>query len=77
VTGLFRHPVSPAHLPPPSTTTFPFPYTPLLEHTQDYCPAEVDFTLQSPDVWFWKDGTSLKSLATLAKIYHASAGRSR
>jgi alpha-L-fucosidase len=42
----------------------------------DYCPAEVDFTLQSPDVWFWKDGTSLKSLETLAKIYHASAGHS-
>ena len=32
----------------------------------DYCPAEVDFTLQSPDVWFWKEGTALKSLDTLS-----------
>lgn len=43
----------------------------------DWCPAEVDSTLQANDAWFWLPPAlnPLNSLAALVESYHASRGR--
>ena len=43
----------------------------------DYCPAEVDSTLQANDAWFWQPPAvnPLNSIAGLVASYHASLGR--
>ena len=37
-------------------------------------PSGVDVTLQSGDHWFWTPGSSLNTLAWLARVYHSSVG---
>jgi alpha-L-fucosidase len=38
-------------------------------------PAESDTTLQNGDNWFWNSRVGLRSLSTLAGVYHATVGR--
>ena len=41
----------------------------------DWCPAEVDTTLQNADQWFYNPSVGLRSLKVLKDVYHASVGR--
>ena len=41
----------------------------------DWCPAEVDSTLQGGEVWWWHPPAGLNSLPALVETFHASRGR--
>jgi len=41
-----------------------------------WCPPEVDVTLQCYDTWFWCEGTPLRDLFVLMNFYVQSVGRS-
>eukprot|EP00051_Salpingoeca_urceolata_P033457 m.20744 g.20744 ORF g.20744 m.20744 type:complete len:460 (+) comp6257_c0_seq1:125-1504(+) len=41
----------------------------------DWCPAEVDSTLQVSDTWFYVKGKAVHTLAELQAMYHSSLGR--
>jgi alpha-L-fucosidase len=39
-----------------------------------WCPKGCDTTLQNGDVWFYEKGSSIRSLAQLISVYHATVG---
>ena len=39
-----------------------------------WCPKGCDTTLQNGDVWFYEEGNSIRTLAQLINVYHATVG---
>jgi alpha-L-fucosidase len=39
-----------------------------------YAPSSTDYTLQAGDVWFWEEGTPLRTIDELVSTYHATVG---
>lgn len=43
--------------------------------SSDWCPSEVDYTLQTGDTWFYDPTVGLRTLSELIHTYHTSVGR--